>query len=46
MPDRLLGLSQKINKNKINLKLFYLFYRDYICPYVYKYFLEIREIIE
>lgn len=43
MPDRLLGLSQKINKNKINLKLFY---RDYICPYVYKYFLETREIIE
>lgn len=46
MPEQFLGLTQKISKNKINLKLFYIFYRDYICPYKYTYFLETGETIE
>ena len=46
MPEQFLNTTKKISKNKIDLKLFYSFYRDYICPYRYTYTLETGEIIE
>lgn len=46
MPEQFLNATKKISKNKIDLKLFYSFYRDYICPYKYTYTLETGEIIE
>lgn len=46
MPEQFLNATKKISKNRIDLKLFYSFYRDYICPYRYTYTLETGEIIE
>ena len=46
MPEQFLNTTKKVSKNKIDLKLFYSFYRDYICPYRYIYTLETVEIIE
>ena len=46
MPEQFLNTTKKVSKNKIDLKLFYSFYRDYICPYRYTYILETGEIIE
>lgn len=46
MPEQFLNTTKKVSKNKIDLKLFYSFYRDYICPYRYTYTLETGEIIE
>ncbi|MDX8337222.1 PBECR4 domain-containing protein [Candidatus Cetobacterium colombiensis] len=46
MPEQFLNTTKKVSKNKIDLKLFYSFYRDYICPYRYIYTLETGEIIE
>ncbi|MCJ8343229.1 MAG: PBECR4 domain-containing protein [Cetobacterium sp.] len=46
MPEQFLNTTKKVSRNKIDLKLFYSFYRDYICPYRYTYILETGEIIE
>lgn len=46
MPEQFLNITKKVSRNKINLKLFYLFYKDYICPYRYIYTLKTGEIIE
>lgn len=46
MPEQFLNTTKKVSKNKINLKLFYSFYRDYICPYRYIYTLETGEVLE
>ncbi|MGL5639400.1 MAG: PBECR4 domain-containing protein [Cetobacterium sp.] len=46
MPEQFLNTTKKVSKNKIDLKLFYSFYRDYICPYRYTYTLETGEVIE
>ncbi|MGL6113791.1 MAG: PBECR4 domain-containing protein [Cetobacterium sp.] len=46
MPEYFLNTTKKISKNKINLKLFYLFYKNYICINRYIYTLENDQIIE
>lgn len=46
MPEQFLNATKKVSRNKIDLKLFYSFYRDYVCPYKYTYTLETGEIIE
>lgn len=40
MPKRFLNSNKKVSISQVNLKLFFEFYREYICPFNYNYLLE------
>lgn len=46
MPQRYIGVTKKISKSKIDLKLYFQFYLEYICPFLFTYHLENGQKIE
>lgn len=40
MEHKFLGRTKKLSLSQVNFKEYFEFYRDFICPYLYKYTLE------